>query len=245
MAWIFCRKGAYSIVRKGGPGKWSVRSRVRNDLVNLCLDINLPESRILTGDGTDYAFRLVINTTELSRVFAAIEESIDYSNFKSMVALQPDQVHKLHAYHEIWSICEKWQPTRAYADHRRVSRNVSSALNDVDAPFKDDDIRDDDFAAIPNGVRVYLSDVCGVDWKSITRNARLSEDLGLDSLDAVEALIELEKEIGCVLTEEEVATIKTVGDVLDLMERHAPNVTSDVTFTPAPALRKIVAKRKT
>jgi acyl carrier protein len=47
----------------------------------------------------------------------------------------------------------------------------------------------------------------------ITPNARLREDLGLDSLDAVDLVVALEKACGRRVPEETVKTLNTVGDV--------------------------------
>ena len=53
--------------------------------------------------GADYRYRFVVNGEQLDRIFKALRESIDYSNFKSEIAATPDQRGKLHSYHNIWA----------------------------------------------------------------------------------------------------------------------------------------------
>ena len=50
--------------------------------------------------------------------------------------------------------------------------------------------------------------------ETVTVDANLSDDLGLDSIDAIDLIVLLEKESGCKLNMEDLMTIKTVGDVI-------------------------------
>ena len=59
----------------------------------------------------------------------------------------------------------------------------------------------------------------GVDEERVTRTARLAEDLELDSLDRTELLVVLERQIGQEVTESEARGIRTVEDVLALLDR--------------------------
>jgi acyl carrier protein len=59
----------------------------------------------------------------------------------------------------------------------------------------------------------------GVDEERVTRTARLVEDLELDSLDWTELLVVLERQIGREVTESEARGIRTVEDVLALLDR--------------------------
>jgi hypothetical protein len=56
----------------------------------------------------DYRWRIRLKAeADLTRVFAALQQSINYGNFKSRIAATPDQRAKLHAYHELWgSLCD-------------------------------------------------------------------------------------------------------------------------------------------
>ena len=51
--------------------------------------------------------------------------------------------------------------------------------------------------------------------------ARLDENLGCDSLDVLELLMALEDVFDVAFSSEEDAAVTTVGDLLDLVERHA------------------------
>lgn len=53
-----------------------------------------------------------------------------------------------------------------------------------------------------------------IDEDKITLNARLKEDLGADSLDLLELLMTLESDYGIAVPDDDIATFKTVGDVV-------------------------------
>lgn len=54
---------------------------------------------------------------------------------------------------------------------------------------------------------------------SVTPGARLREDLGLESLDLVDMVLEIERRIGRRLENEDVSSIRTVSDVIALVRR--------------------------
>ena len=58
----------------------------------------------------------------------------------------------------------------------------------------------------------------GIDRKEITDTAFI-DDLGADSLDTVELVMELEEEFDLNITDEEVEKINTVGDAIDYIAR--------------------------
>lgn len=66
-------------------------------------------------------------------------------------------------------------------------------------------------------VRSLLADQLGFDADTITE-ATTFEDLGADSLDLVELMMSLEEEFSISAAEEELTGIKTVGDVVKLIE---------------------------
>ena len=51
-------------------------------------------------------------------------------------------------------------------------------------------------------------------------DADLVEDVGLDSLDAVDLNVALEETLGFAMTDEELKEIKTVGDIVRYLEAH-------------------------
>ncbi len=59
-----------------------------------------------------------------------------------------------------------------------------------------------------------IAEKLGKKNESITLNSRLIEDLGADSLDVVELVMTFEDEFGVALPDEDVAKMKTVGDII-------------------------------
>ncbi len=53
----------------------------------------------------------------------------------------------------------------------------------------------------------------------ITEDKEVVKDLGADSLDVVEMLMNLEEESGITISEEDAVNIKTVGDIINLIEK--------------------------
>ena len=58
-----------------------------------------------------------------------------------------------------------------------------------------------------------------IDVDNVTENSDIKNDLGLDSLDIVEILMSVEEEWGIVFDDDETTSLKTVGDVIALIER--------------------------
>lgn len=63
-----------------------------------------------------------------------------------------------------------------------------------------------------------LSKQLNVDISKITEDSEIIKDLGADSLDVVEMLMTLEDNTGKTIPEEKVTDLKTVGDVVKLLE---------------------------
>ena len=66
-------------------------------------------------------------------------------------------------------------------------------------------------------IRSLLSEQLGFDEEMITESTSF-EDLGANSLDLVELMMSLEEEFSISADEEELTDIKTVGDVVKLIE---------------------------
>ena len=67
-------------------------------------------------------------------------------------------------------------------------------------------------------VRGVLVDIRGVDPSLVVPEATLIDDLGADSLDAIEIIMALEEHYGKELDDIEVENLKTVGDVVALIQ---------------------------
>jgi acyl carrier protein len=64
-------------------------------------------------------------------------------------------------------------------------------------------------------LKSHLTTTFEVPAEKITREARLYEDLDLDSIDAVDLMVKLQELTGRKLKAEEFKSVKTVGDVVD------------------------------
>lgn len=62
-----------------------------------------------------------------------------------------------------------------------------------------------------------LAEQLGIDKSTINENSNIVEDLGADSLDVVELLITVEETYNISVSDEEAATIATVGDIASLL----------------------------
>lgn len=67
-------------------------------------------------------------------------------------------------------------------------------------------------------VKLLLSEKLGLDISDISLNSSLTEDLGLDSLDAVELIMNLEKGSGFVIPDDQAEKMKTVEDIVLYLE---------------------------
>lgn len=67
-------------------------------------------------------------------------------------------------------------------------------------------------------VKNALVESLNIDGDDIKLENLLNEDLGVDSLDAVELSLDLETEFDVEISDEELASLKTVKDIVDLIE---------------------------
>ena len=58
-----------------------------------------------------------------------------------------------------------------------------------------------------------------VDPASITENTNLREDLGADSLDLVEIVMEMEEQFGISIPDSDIKKIKTIGEAIKYIEQ--------------------------
>lgn len=71
---------------------------------------------------------------------------------------------------------------------------------------------------IAERVKAIVVDKLGVDADKVTEEATFINDLGADSLDTVELIMDLEKEFGINIPEDKAEEIKTVGDAIAYVE---------------------------
>ena len=67
-------------------------------------------------------------------------------------------------------------------------------------------------------VREIIVYTLSCEMDEVTMEADLSEDLGADSLDAVELNIALEEQLGMSIADEDRPNLKTVGDIVRYLE---------------------------
>jgi len=76
-------------------------------------------------------------------------------------------------------------------------------------------------ADINSRVKAIIVDKLGVDENEVTPTASFTNDLGADSLDTVELIMEFEKEFGITIPDDAAEKISTVGDAIAYVEQHA------------------------
>ena len=69
-------------------------------------------------------------------------------------------------------------------------------------------------------VRDIIVETLGCEAEEVTPETSLSDDLGADSLAAVELVMALEEATGLSIAEEDAANLKTVGDILTYLAAH-------------------------
>ena len=67
-------------------------------------------------------------------------------------------------------------------------------------------------------IKEILKDTMDIDESKITLDAKLKEDLELDSLDSVELIMSAEEEFGIEIPDEDVMNFKTVNDIVNYIE---------------------------
>ncbi|MDZ4751950.1 MAG: acyl carrier protein [Flavobacteriales bacterium] len=74
---------------------------------------------------------------------------------------------------------------------------------------------------IAKKVTAIIVDKLGVDENEVTREASFTNDLGADSLDTVELIMEFEKEFNIAIPDDQAEKISTVGQAVDYIEANA------------------------
>ena len=74
---------------------------------------------------------------------------------------------------------------------------------------------------IASRVKAIIVDKLGVEESEVTETASFTNDLGADSLDTVELIIEFEKEFGISIPDDQAEKIGTVQDAVAYIEEHA------------------------
>lgn len=75
-------------------------------------------------------------------------------------------------------------------------------------------------SAVAEKVKAIIVEKLGVEESQVVNEANFSNDLGADSLDTVEMIMDFEKEFGISIPEEEAENISTVGDAIAFIEKN-------------------------
>ncbi len=67
-------------------------------------------------------------------------------------------------------------------------------------------------------VKEIIVDQLDVDEDKVTMDASIIDDLGADSLDIVDMIMTLEEEFDVKISDDEVENVKTVGDIVKIIE---------------------------
>lgn len=73
---------------------------------------------------------------------------------------------------------------------------------------------------IKSKVTAIIVDKLGVDESEVTPEASFTNDLGADSLDTVELIMEFEKEFNIAIPDDQAEKIGTVGQAIDYIEKN-------------------------
>ncbi|WP_462186199.1 acyl carrier protein [Frankia sp. CcWB2] len=74
-------------------------------------------------------------------------------------------------------------------------------------------------ADILAGLAVILEEVAGVDPADVTADKTFIDDLDVDSLSMVEVVVAAEEKFGVKIPDNDVKTLKTVGDAVSYIQR--------------------------
>ena len=78
-----------------------------------------------------------------------------------------------------------------------------------------------DRTAIFDKVKEYILMQLPIDADRVVESARMVEDLGADSANLMMLIMDLENEFNLTVEDEALGTIKTVGDIVDYIQKRA------------------------
>jgi acyl carrier protein len=77
-------------------------------------------------------------------------------------------------------------------------------------------------ADLADKVKEIIAKELGVEREKLTDDASFMEDLGADSLDTVELVMEFEKEFNIDIPDEDAEKLRTVGDAMNYLRQKVP-----------------------
>ena len=79
-------------------------------------------------------------------------------------------------------------------------------------------LKQNKMSGVTTKVKAIIVDKLGVDESEVTPTASFTDDLGADSLDTVELIMEFEKEFDIQIPDDKAEKITTVGDAVSFIE---------------------------
>ncbi len=70
-------------------------------------------------------------------------------------------------------------------------------------------------------IKAILAEQLDVDVEDLTNDTDIAKDLNCDSLDVVEILMTIEDEFSVEIPDEEIENIKTIGDMVEYIEKNS------------------------
>jgi len=77
--------------------------------------------------------------------------------------------------------------------------------------------------SVSTGLAKIMQDDMGVDIKRVTRESRLINDVGMDSVAFAVGMVAIEDRFGVALSEEDLLNSETVGDLEDAIAAKLPS----------------------
>lgn len=87
--------------------------------------------------------------------------------------------------------------------------------------FDIDKFLKEDMKMVFEKIRAIICDQLDLDEDKVTMDSTIAEDLGADSLDVVDLIMSLEEEFDIEIPDEQVESIKTIGDIAKYIEENA------------------------
>ena len=100
-------------------------------------------------------------------------------------------------------------------------RKRQKAVNFQDSKYIINILKIKIMSEIESKVKAIIVDKLGVDEAEVKPEASFTNDLGADSLDTVELIMEFEKEFGISIPDDKAEKIGTVGDAIAYIEENA------------------------
>ena len=110
--WIFSKYGFYSVVkvseRRNPDEEYMIRARNKEQIEKLKKVMQIEKPVVVTRNA-DYAYRLVVTEEEYKRFIEVMEQSVDYTNFKSACARASKNHKWIECLHDIWNVMFDFQ----------------------------------------------------------------------------------------------------------------------------------------